>query len=68
VRVASLHRISSGRGSEVEQLILNLGVKPPQEPVLVLDPRLQEELIVLMAAATIAVHEAGKGTDDDRLS
>ena len=52
----------------MEQLILNLGVKPPQEPVLVLDPRLQEELIVLMAAATIAVHEARKGKNDDRLS
>ena len=52
----------------MEQLILNLGVKPPQEPVVVLDPRLQEELIVLMAAATIAVHEAAKGTDDDRLT
>jgi hypothetical protein len=51
----------------VEQLTLNIGVEPENEPALVLDPRLREELIALMAAAVIAVDEARKGGNDDGL-
>jgi len=52
----------------VEQLTLNIGVEPENEPALVLSPRLREELIALMAAAVVAVHESRKGENDDGLS
>ena len=52
----------------MEQLTLNIRVEPEDEPVLVLDPRLREELIALMKAVVVAVHEAGKGESDDGLS
>ena len=52
----------------MEQLSLNIGVEPENEPAFVLDPRLRGELIALMAAAVVAVHEARKGTNDDGLS
>ena len=51
----------------MKQLTLNIGVEPENEPALVLDPRLREELIALMAAAVIAVDEARKGGNDDGL-
>lgn len=52
----------------MEQLTLDIGVGPEKEPAIVLEPRLREELIALMAAAVMAVHEAGKRGDDDGLS
>jgi len=52
----------------MEQLTLNLRVEPDNEPVLVIDPQLQEELIALMTAVFVAVHEARKGGNDDGLS
>ncbi len=52
----------------MEQLTLNTGEEPENELALVLDPRLREELIALMAAAVVAVHEAAKGGNDDRLA
>ena len=52
----------------MEQLSLDLGVEPENELALVLDPRLREELIALMAAAVVAVHEAWKGGGHDGLS
>ncbi len=38
------------------------------EPVLVLDPRIREELIARMKAIVIAVYEAEKEEDNDELS
>ena len=52
----------------MEQLTLDIHVEAEHEPVLVLDPRIREELIALMKAIVIAVHEAEKGEDDDELS
>jgi hypothetical protein len=52
----------------VEQLFLDIGVETENELALVLDPRLREELIALMAAAVVAVHEAWKGGSDDGLA
>ena len=52
----------------MEQLTLGIGVKADHEPVLVIDPRIREELIALMKAIVIAVHEAEKEEDDDELS
>ncbi len=51
----------------MEQLPLNIRVEPENEALLVLDPRLREELIALMKAVVVDVHEAGKeGNDDGR--
>ncbi len=52
----------------MEQLPLNIRVEPENEPLLVLDPRLREELIALMKAVVVVVHEAGKGGNNDGLS
>jgi len=52
----------------VDQLSLNIGLEPENEPALVFDSRLREELIALMAAAVLTVHAAGKGGNDDGLS
>ncbi len=52
----------------MDQLTLKLRVDPENEPVLVLDPRLREELIALMKAVVVDVHEAGKEGNDDGLS
>ena len=52
----------------MEQLTLDIRVEAEYEPVLVLDPRIREKLIALMKAIVIAVHEAEKGDDDDKLS
>ena len=52
----------------MEQRTLNLRVEPEDEPGLVLDPRLRAELIALMKAIVVAVHEAGKGGNGDGLS
>jgi hypothetical protein len=52
----------------MEQLTLNIRVELEDEPVLVLDPRLREELIALMKAVVVAIHEARKGASDDGLS
>ncbi len=51
----------------MEQLTLNIGVESENEPALVLNPRLREELIALMAAVVVAIHEARKGANDDGL-
>jgi hypothetical protein len=56
------------RGNEMEQLTLDIRVEAENESVLVLDPRIREELIALMKAIVIAVHEAEKGENDDELS
>jgi hypothetical protein len=52
----------------MEQLTLDIRAEAENESVLVLDPRIREELIALMKAIVIAVHEAEKGEDDDELS
>ena len=54
----------------MEQLTLDIRAKAENESVLVLvlDPRIREELIALMKAIVIAVYEAEKGEDDDELS
>lgn len=52
----------------MKQLTLTLGVESENESVLRLDARLREELIAQMAAAVVAVHEAGEGGNDDVLS
>jgi len=62
------HRIQAERGSEMEQLTLDVLVAPENEPVIVLDPRLREKLIALMKGLVMAVHEAGKEENDDGLS
>ena len=51
----------------MEQLSLNICVERKNEPVLVLDPQLREELIALMTTVVVTVHEAGKGVNDDGL-
>ncbi len=52
----------------MEQLTFDIRAKAEHEPVLVLDPRIREELIALMKAIAIAVHKAEKEEDDDELS
>ena len=52
----------------MEQLTLDIRVEAEHERVLVLDPRIREELIALMKAIVIAVHEAEKEEDNDELS
>jgi hypothetical protein len=52
----------------MKQLTLDIRVEAEPEPVLVLEARIREELIALMKAIVIAVHEAEKGEDDDKLS
>ncbi len=66
--IAYPHRIRAKRGNEMEQLTLNLDVEPDNEPALVIDSRIQEELMALMTAVLVAVHEARKGGNDDGLS
>jgi hypothetical protein len=56
------------RGSEMKQLTLDIRGETKKEPVLVLDPKIREELIALMKAIVIAVHEAEQGEGDDELS
>jgi len=57
--------IRAKRGREMEQLTLDIHVEAEHEPVLVLDPRIREELIALMKAIVIAVYEAEKGEADE---
>ncbi len=52
----------------MEQLTLVIGPEPQHETALVLDPRLREELIALIAVAVLAVDEARKGGRDDGIS
>ena len=66
--IAFPHRIRAKRGSGMEQLTLNIHVESENEPVLVLDSQLREELIALMKAVVVAVYEAGTGGNDDGLS
>jgi hypothetical protein len=68
IPIAFPHHIRAIRGSEMEQLTLDIRAEAENESVLVLDPRIREELIALMKAIVIAVHEAEKGENDDGLS
>jgi hypothetical protein len=68
IPIAFPHHIRAMRGSEMEQLALDIRAKAENESVLVLDPRIRAELIALMKAIVIAVYKAEKGEDDDELS
>ncbi len=52
----------------MKQLTLDIRAEAEKESVLVLDSRDREELIALLKAIVIAVHEAEKEEDDDELS
>ena len=42
--------------------------EPAPEPPIVLDPKLREALVALMAQALVKIHEAQGGKNDDRSS
>lgn len=56
------------REVNVKQIEFDLGLDPTPVPTILFAPNVQETLVSLMAAAIIAVHQAGKEAgDDDRM-